>query len=84
MTFESQDWTAGASESTLSIPASSHGLTGDLFDCQALSLSNDEYVKNTWAVVQTYAVKESDGSITIHSPSAYAGAVILTAYDLSN
>lgn len=64
-TFVTGDWTAGASESTLSIPASDHGLTGDIIDCQAFSLHYGAHVTNTWAAVQTYATNESDGSRNI-------------------
>lgn len=83
-TFVTGDWTAGASESTLSIPASDHGLTGDIIDCQAFSLHYGAHVTNTWAAVQTYATNESDGSITLHSPSAYEGCVVLSAIDQGN
>lgn len=83
-TFVTGDWTAGASESTLSIPVSDHGLVGDIIDCQALSLHYGEYVMNTWAAVQTHATKEGDGSITLHSPNAYEGCVALSAIGQGN
>lgn len=43
-TFVTGDWTTGTSESTLSVPASDHGLTGDIIDCQAFSLHYGAHV----------------------------------------
>ncbi len=78
--FAVGDWVTGVSEKTLSIPESSHELSGDVVDYQVLSQHYGVYVKDTWAAAQTYASKESDGSITLHSPAAFDGCVVLTAY----
>ena len=78
--FVTADWATGVSESTLSISASSHGLSGSAVDYEVFSEHYGSYVKDTWAAAQTYVSKESDGSIVLHAPSAFDGCVILTAY----
>ena len=83
-TFSTGDWVTGVSESTLSIPASSHELSGDIINYQVLSQHYGSYVKDTWAAAQTYISKESDGSIILHTPAAFDGCVILAAYGTSN
>lgn len=76
-TFTSAQWTQGDAEATLRILKSAHGLSGSDVFAQASILTNGVYRKGTWAGLETYAVVESNGDITLHTPEAFAGAVLL-------
>ena len=48
----------------------------DVF-AQASILSSGAYRKGTWASLETYAMIAADGTITLHTSSAFDGAVLL-------
>lgn len=77
MTFTSAQWTQGDAEATMRILKSAHGLSGNDVFAQAAILTNGVYRKGTWAGLETYAVVESNGDITLHTPEAFDGAVLL-------
>lgn len=78
-TFAAVDWTAGVSESTLTIAAAGHGLTGAAVLAQFYHLINGSYVADTWACKETWAEMDaSTHTITLHGPAtAYAGRAVL-------
>ena len=61
----------------MSIPQSEHGLLGNDVFAQAPILSSGAYRKGTWASLETYAMIAADGTITLHTSSAFDGAVLL-------
>ena len=76
-TFTAAQWTQTDAEATLSIAKSEHGLSGSDVFAQVSILVNGSYRKGTWASIETYAIVESNGNITLHTPEAFAGAVLL-------
>ena len=75
--FTAAQWTQTDAEATLSIAKSEHGLSGSDVFAQVSILVNGIYRKGTWASIETYAIVESNGNITLHTPEAFAGAVLL-------
>lgn len=76
--FTSEMWAAAsATEATLTIPQSEHGLSGSDVFAQVSMLVDGELRKNTWGTISTYAIMGSDGTITLHTESAFSGAVLL-------
>lgn len=75
--FTAAQWTQTDAEATLSIAKSEHGLSGSDVFAQVSILVNGSYRKGTWASIETYAIVESNGNITLHTPEAFAGAVLL-------
>lgn len=80
--FSAEDWSAGAGECTITIPAGTHRLTGTAVDCRAFAFVSGQYRLGVWASLETYATVAGNGDIVLHYPDAtgYSGAVILTAY----
>lgn len=80
--FSASDWTAGEGECTITIPATAHGLSGNIVTCQALALVSGSYVQNCWAARETWASLTAAGDIVLHYPqtAGYAGAAILAVY----
>ena len=76
-TFTAAQWTQADAEATLSIPKSEHGLSGNDVFAQVSILVGGKYRKGTWASIETYATMESTGNIVLHTPEAFAGAVLL-------
>mgnify|MGYP000004685458 FL=1 len=76
-TFTAAQWTQTDAEATMSIPRSEHGLLGNDVFAQASILSSGAYRKGTWASLETYAMIAADGTITLHTSSAFDGAVLL-------
>ena len=76
-TFTAAQWTQTDAEATLSIAKSEHGLSGSDVFAQVAILVNGSYRKGTWASIETYAIVESNGNIALHTPEAFAGAVLL-------
>ena len=76
-TFTAAQWTQTDAEATLSIAKSEHGLSDSDVFAQVAILVNGSYRKGTWASIETYAIVESNGNITLHTPEAFAGAVLL-------
>ena len=76
-TFTAAQWTQTDAEATLSIAKSEHGLSGSDVFAQVSILVNGSYRKGTWASIETYAIVESNGDITLHTLEAFAGAVLL-------
>lgn len=76
-TFTAAQWTQTDAEATLSIPKSEHGLSGSDVFAQVSILAGGKYRKGTWASIETYATMESTGNIALHTPEAFAGAVLL-------
>lgn len=83
-TFSISDWVSAGGEVTITIPAATHGLTGNAVDCQAFTLSSGVYRQSTWAALETYATVSGNGDIVVHYPNAtgYDGMVVLSAYAL--
>ena len=75
--FTAAQWMQTDAEATLSIAKSEHGLSGSDVFAQVAILVNGSYRKGTWASIETYAIVESNGNITLHTPEAFAGAVLL-------
>ena len=73
--FDASDWVAGSGECTITIPAATHGMTGDTVTCQAYALVSGAYLPSVWAALETYATVGSNGDIVLHYPSTtgYAG-----------
>jgi len=71
-TFEAGAW---SSDGTISIPQSEHGraFSNGIVLMEAYMLVSGRYIK-TWASQTTYAVLESDKSLTLHYPGAENGA----------
>ena len=78
-TFAANDWTVGSTESTLTIAAATHGLTGNAVLAQFWHQVNGVYQFNTWACIESWAeIDASTHVITLHGPTtAYAGKVVL-------
>lgn len=76
-TFTSARWTQTDTEATMSISKSEHGIAGNDAFAQVSILSGGNYLKGTWASLETYATITADGTITLHTPSAFDGAVML-------
>lgn len=80
-TFEAGAW---SSDGTISIPQSEHGraFSNGIVLMEAYMLVSGRYIK-TWTSQTTYAVLESDKSLTLHYPGVengaggYAGKVIV-------
>ena len=81
--FEAGDWTVGDSECTITIPAITHGMAGDVVDCKAFALVSGVYEAGAWAAFETYATIDASNVITLHYPgsSGYAGRAVLSAYE---
>ena len=77
--FAANDWTAGTNETTLTIAAATHGLTGSGVLAQFLHLVSGNYVAGTWACQESWAeINASTHVVTLHGPAtAYAGKVVL-------
>ena len=82
--FTAEQWTAGASESTITIPAATHKLSGNIVDCKAFTSISGGYRAGVWASLETYATAAENGDIVLHYPdtSGYAGVAVLTAYEI--
>lgn len=75
--FSASDWT-GSSELTMTIPAATHGVTGEDVLCKVSVLSGSSYVQGTWAAQGTYAtIDAASHIITLHTNTAFAGAALL-------
>ena len=73
-TFSASDW----NNETITIPATTHGLTAAAVIAQFSLLDSGTYYPNTWSAMESYAtVNATTKAITLHSDSAYAGAVLL-------
>ena len=85
VSFTADQWTAGTGESTITIPAATHKLSGDIVDCKSFALVSGRYRSGVWASLETYATAEENGDIVLHysDTSGYAGAAVLTAYDIT-
>ena len=83
--FTAEQWTAGASESTITIPAATHKLSGSIVDCKAFASVSGGYRAGVWASLETYATVSDNGDIVLHYPdtSGYAGAAVLMAYEIT-
>ena len=81
--FEAGDWTVGDSECTITIPAITHGMAGDVVNCRAFALVSGVYEASVWAAFETYATIDAGNDITLHYPgsSGYAGRAVLSAYE---
>ena len=81
--FEASDWTVGSGECTITIPAITHGMAGDVVDCRAFMLVDGVYEAGVWGAFETYATIDSSNNITLHYPgsSGYAGRAVLSAYE---
>ena len=72
--FSASDWSGG----TLVISAATHGLAGTEIMAQFSALMSGTYYPNTWGAMESYAtVNATTKAVTLHSDSAYAGAVLL-------
>ncbi len=72
--FSASDWSGG----TMVISAATHGLAGTEVLAQFSALVSGTYYPNTWSAMESYAtVNATTRAITLHSESAYAGAVLL-------
>ena len=82
--FTAEQWTAGTGESTITIPAATHKLSGSIVDCKAFASISGGYRAGVWASLETYATVAENGDIVLHYPdtSGYAGAAVLTAYEI--
>ena len=82
--FTAEQWTAGTGESTITIPAATHKLSGNIVDCKAFASISGGYRAGVWASLETYATVAENGDIVLHYPdtSGYAGAAVLTAYEI--
>lgn len=82
--FTAEQWTAGTGESTITIPAATHKLSGSIVDCKAFASISGGYRAGVWASLETYATVAENGDIVLHNPdtSGYAGAAVLTAYEI--
>lgn len=82
--FTAEQWTAGTGESTITIPAATHKLSGSIVDCKAFASVSGGYRGGVWASLETYATVAENGDIVLHYPdtSGYAGAAVLTAYEI--
>ena len=80
--FDASDWVAGSGECTITIPAATHGMTGDTVTCQAYALVSGAYLPSVWAALETYATVGSNGDIVLHYPSTtgYAGRAVLSEH----
>lgn len=80
--FTAGDWTKGERESTITISAATHKLTGTIMDCRAFTQISGGYRAGSWASMETYATVEGNGDIVLHYPDSvgYDGAAVLTAY----
>lgn len=79
ITFETADWVAGTDESTITVAAAAHGITGANLLAQFRHLVNGAYTQGTWACIESWAeIDAVTHVITIHGPAAgYDGAVTL-------
>ena len=72
--FSAGNWSGG----TLTIPAAEHGLAGTEVLAQFSGQVSGTYYPNTWSAMESYATVDAQtGAVTLHSESAYAGAVLL-------
>ena len=80
--FNTSDWVVGESECTITIPAITHGMSGNVVDCKAFMLVSGVYEPGVWAALETYATIDSNNIITLHYPgsSGYTGRAVLSAY----
>lgn len=83
-TFSVANWTAGTGECTITIPAATHKLSGNIVDCKAFASISGGYRAGVWASLETYATAAENGDIVLHYPdtSGYAGVAVLTAYEI--
>lgn len=79
VTFSAADWVAGTNESTITVAAATHGITGASLLSQFRHLVSGAYVCGTWACEESWAeIDASTHAITLHGPAAgYDGAVTL-------
>lgn len=80
--FTAEDWVKAERDSTITISAATHKLTGPIVDCRAFTLISGGYRAGYWAAMETYATVEWNGDIVLHYPNSagYDGAAVLTAY----
>ena len=80
--FTAEDWVKAERDSTITISAATHKLTGPIVDCRAFTLISGGYRAGYWAAMETYATVEGNGDIVLHYPNSagYDGAAVLTAY----
>ena len=80
--FTAEDWVKAERDSTITISAATHKLTGPIVDCRAFIQISGGYRAGSWAAMETYATVEGNGDIVIHYPNSagYDGAAVLTAY----
>ena len=72
--FSAGNWSGG----TLVISAAEHGLAGTEVLAQFSGQVSGTYYPNTWNAMESYAtVNATTKAVTLHSDSAYAGAVLL-------
>ena len=72
--FSASDWSGGA----IVISAATHGLAGTEVLAQFSGQVSGTYYPNTWSAMESYATVDAQtGAVTLHSESAYAGAVLL-------
>ena len=74
-TFTAANWSNG----TLTIAATTHGITGSAIVAQFYHSVDGAYLPGTWACVESWAeINASTHVITLHGPSdGYAGKVVL-------
>ena len=80
--FTASDWVAGEGECTLTIPAATHKMTGNVVTCRAFSSVSGVYRPGSWAALETYATAAENGDIVLHYPdtSGYDGQAVLSMY----
>ena len=80
--FTASDWVAGEGECTLTIPAATHKMTGNVVTCRAFSSASGVYRPGSWAALETYATAAENGDIVLHYPdtSGYDGQAVLSMY----
>lgn len=70
--------TFGGGGGTIDIPASEHELDATVVMAQFFGQVGGTCYPNTWSAMESYATVDAQtGAITLHSDSAYAGAVLL-------
>lgn len=80
--FSASDWAAGDGECTITIPAVTHKMKGNIVSCRAFSAVSGGYRPGSWAALETYATVAENGDIILHYPdvSGYDGQAVLAMY----